>query len=151
MNTTVRDIRSAAKFKKTVLIVDDQSVALNIHKAIFESLNLNLNIVTKTSPLEALHWAKNKAIDLIVTDFSMSEMDGMQFVQSVNRTNNDKLTPIIVITVLKNKQLHQALISAGASACLTKPVSAANLGNVAYLLLNLNANEQYSTNNQKLS
>lgn len=143
----VSNIRSSAKFKQTALIVDDQAVALNIHQAIFESLKLNLNIVTMRNPVEALRWVKNKQIDLIVTDFSMEEMDGMQFVQAARCTNNVKLTPIIVITVLKSKHLHKAMISAGASACLTKPVSAANLGKVAYFLLEVN--KQHYTNNQK--
>lgn len=144
----VSNIRSATKFKQTVLIVDDQTVALNIHKAIFESFKLNLNIVTKTDPIEALSWAKNKQIDLIVTDFSMGKMDGMQFVQSINRANNGKLAPIIVITVLKSKHLHKALINAGATACLTKPVNATSLASMARFLL-LRSKEFY--NNKQLA
>jgi two-component system chemotaxis response regulator CheY len=131
----ISDIRSAAKFKQTVLIVDDQTVALNIHKAILKSLELNLNIVTMTSPVDALNWAKKKQVDLIITDFSMKEMDGMQLLQSINYTNSANLTPIIVITVLKDKALHQQLLAAGAAACLTKPVNSQELCNVAQLLL----------------
>jgi DNA-binding NtrC family response regulator len=65
----ISGIRIAEKFKQTVLIVDDQTVALNIHQAILEALKLNLNTVTMRNPVEALKWVKNKQIDLIATDF----------------------------------------------------------------------------------
>lgn len=133
---TVSDIRSAAKFKQTVLIIDDQPTALDIHQAILKSLNPNLNIVTMTNPLEALKWAKHKQIDLIITDFSMAEMNGMQFVQTINQTNSVGIVPIIVITVLKDKALQKALIASGATACLTKPVTSSSLKKVASFLLN---------------
>ena len=131
----VSDIRSAAKFKQTVLIIDDQPIALEIHQAILKTLRPNLNIVTMTNPLEALKWAKHKQIDLIITDFSMAEMDGMQFVKAIHQTNSVSIVPIIVITVLKDKALHKALIASGATACLTKPVAASHLRKVADFLL----------------
>ncbi|MFT7227537.1 MAG: CheY-like chemotaxis protein [Methylophilaceae bacterium] len=65
----ISGIRIAEKFKQTVLIVDDQTVALNINQAILEALKLNLNTVTMRNPVEALKWVKNKQIDLIATDF----------------------------------------------------------------------------------
>jgi CheY-like chemotaxis protein len=131
----VSDIRSAAKFKQTVLIIDDQPTVLDIHQAILKSFRPNLNIVTMTSPLEALRWAKYKQVDLIITDFSMAEMNGMQFVKTINQTNLTGIVPIIVITVLKDKALHKALITSGATACLTKPVAASSLRKVADFLL----------------
>jgi CheY-like chemotaxis protein len=136
----VSDIRSATNFKQTVLIIDDQLTALDIHKAILKSLRPNLNIVTMTSPVEALKWAKHKQVDLVITDFSMAQMNGMEFVQTINQTNHVGLLPIIVITVLKDKALHKALhkalIASGATACLTKPVAASSLKKVADFLLN---------------
>lgn len=130
----ISHIRSAAKFKQPVLIVDDQTVALNIHKAILKSLELNLKIVTMTSPVDTLNLAK-KQVGLTITDFSMKEMGGMQLLQSINYTNSAKLTPIIVITVLKDKALHQQLLAAGAAAYLTKLVNSQELCNVAQFLL----------------
>ena len=135
MCNLVRDIRSSTNFKQTVLIVDDQSIALNIHRAILESLKLNLNIVTKTDPFEALEWSKNKQIDLIITDFSMGGMNGLDLIQLINSVHKDKLIPVVIITVLKSKHLHKRLIKAGVSACITKPVSTNSLSNITRFLL----------------
>lgn len=132
----VSNIRSASKFKQTVLVIDDQPTVLDIHSAILKSLKLNLNIVSMTDPIKALEWMKNKQVDLIVTDFSMLSMNGMQFVQTIKKANNVGETAIIVITVLKDIKLHQELISAGADACLTKPANPNDLVKLALLLLN---------------
>lgn len=135
MSMVVSNIRSASKFKQTVLIIDDQPTVLSIHAAIIKSLKLNLNVVTMTNPAEALTWMSKRQVDLIVTDFRMMNMNGMEFVETINRTNSAGPKPIIVISVLKDKNLHKELIAAGASACLTKPVNPTSLANMAYFLL----------------
>jgi two-component system, chemotaxis family, chemotaxis protein CheY len=131
----VSDIRSAQKFRQTVLLIDDQSTVLDIHCAILKSLKLDLNIVAMTDPIEALAWMQNKQVDLIITDFRMHHMNGMQFVHKL-KDEDDVLThAIIVVTVLKDKELQQELIAAGASACLTKPVNSEELAKIAKSLL----------------
>jgi two-component system, chemotaxis family, chemotaxis protein CheY len=132
---TVSNIRSATKFRQTVLLIDDQPTVLDIHAAIIKSLKMNLKIVTMTDPVEALAWLKNKQVDLIITDFRMHQMNGMQFVQALKSADNVLTHAIIVVTVLKDQATHQELISAGASACLTKPVQTKELANITKTLL----------------
>lgn len=131
----VSNIRSAQSFKQTVLIIDDQPTVLSIHAAILKSLRMNLNIVAMSDPTEALEWMRHKQVDLVITDFSMMQMDGMEFVQTINKANFVGLRPIIVITVLYDKQLHEELIAAGAAACFTKPVNPVELSKMARFLL----------------
>jgi DNA-binding response OmpR family regulator len=56
-------------------------------------------------------------------------------VQAIKKTDNVLTHAIIVVTVLKDQATHQELISAGASACLTKPVQTQELANIAKTLL----------------
>ena len=128
--TTVSSIRSATKFRQTVLLIDDQSTVLDIHAAILKSLKMNLKIVTMTDPIEALAWLQNKQVDLIITDFRMHKMDGIQFVQALKNAENVLTQAIVVVTVLKDQATQQELIAAGASACLTKPVQTQELSRV---------------------
>lgn len=141
---TVSNIRSASKFKQTVLVIDDQPTVLDIHTAILKSLKLNLKVVPMVDPVEALLWMRNKQVDLIVSDFSMMNMDAMQFIQIISEVNY--ATPIIIITVLKDKQIHKELLDAGAIACLTKPVNAEKLETLARFLLN--ESKQFYNHNQ---
>ncbi len=135
MMPKISNIRSATKFKQTVLLIDDQPTVLDIHAAILKSLKLGLNIVKMTDPVEALAWMQNKQVDLIITDFRMHQMNGKQFVQAIKNSDNVLTHAIIVVTVLKDTTTHQELIAAGASACLTKPVQTQELANVAKDLL----------------
>lgn len=131
----VSNIRSATKFRQTVLLIDDQPTVLDIHTAIIKSLKMDLNIVSMTEPIEALTWVQNKQVDLIITDFRMHQMNGMQFVQALKTSDNVLTHNIVVVTVLKDKAIHQELIAAGASACLTKPVQPEELAKIAKNLL----------------
>lgn len=133
--TTISSIRSAPKFRQTVLLIDDQTTVLDIHAAILKSLKMDLKIVTMTDPVEALAWLQNKQVDLIITDFRMHQMDGMQFVQALKNADNVLTHSIVVVTVLKDQTIQQELIAAGASACLTKPVQTQELAKVAKNLL----------------
>lgn len=133
--TTISSIRSAPKFRQTVLLIDDQTTVLDIHAAILKSLKMDLKIVTMTDPVEALAWLQNKQVDLIITDFRMHQMDGMQFVQALKNADNVLTHSIVVVTVLKDQTTQQELIAAGAAACLTKPVQTQELAKVAKNLL----------------
>ena len=140
---SISHIRSAPNFKQTALLIDDQPTVLDIHAAILKSLKMNLKIVTMTNPIEALEWMQNKQVDLIITDFRMHQMDGMQFVQAIKNTSNVLTRSIIVVTVLKEINIHQELLAAGASACLTKPVQTQELAKIAKQLLE-QSKEYYS-------
>ena len=132
---TISSIRSAPKFRQTVLLIDDQATVLDIHAAILKSLKMDLKIVSMTDPVKALAWLQNKQVDLIITDFRMHQMDGMQFVQALKNADNVLTHSIVVVTVLKDQTVQQALVAAGASACLTKPVPTQELAKVAKTLL----------------
>lgn len=135
MMMKVSDIRSAAKFQQTALIIDDQPTVLDIHAAILKSLKMNLKIVKMTDPIEALDWMQNKQVDLIITDFRMHRMDGMQFVLAIKKACNILLSSIIVVTAIKDKTIQEELLAAGAAACLTKPAQTQELAKVAKALL----------------
>lgn len=132
---SISSIRSARKFRQTALLIDDQSTVLDIHAAILKSLKMDLKIVKMTDPVDALEWMENKQVDLIITDFRMHQMDGMQFVQAIKNACNVLWHSIIVVTAIKDHTIHQELIAAGASACLTKPAQTQELANIAKTLL----------------
>ncbi|MDI1299268.1 response regulator [Methylotenera sp.] len=132
---SVSSIRSARKFRQTALLIDDQSIVLDIHAAILKSLKMDLKIVKMTDPVEALEWMQNKQVDLIITDFRMHQMDGMQFVQAIKNACNELCHSIIVVTAIKDQTTHQELIAAGVSACLTKPAQTQELARIAKNLL----------------
>jgi two-component system chemotaxis response regulator CheY len=132
---SVSNIRSALKFRQSALLIDDQSTVLDIHAAILKSLKMNLKIVKMTDPVEALEWMRNKQVDLIITDFRMHKMNGMQFVQAIKDVGHDLWRSIIVVTAHRDESIHQELLAAGVAACLIKPAQTQELANIAKTLL----------------
>ncbi len=133
---TILDIKSSPKYRQTVLLVDDQAVMLEIHSAMLKSEMPNLSIVTMTDPQKALKWLNTHPVDLVVTDYKMAQMDGVSFVKAIKSSSKGVQPPILVVTALKDEVIHQALISVGAHACLTKPITASQLVEVSRHLLN---------------
>jgi DNA-binding NtrC family response regulator len=56
---------------------------------------LAYEVVTATSPQQALEWATRHAVDLLVTDIAMPGMDGMELAVQMRRTHPD-LSVIVV-------------------------------------------------------
>jgi len=131
----VSNIRDAATFKQTVLIVDSQQTILDTHSAIMRSLNLNLNIIALTRADAAMEWTQKKQVDLIITGLNIAPTNALQLLDSINRANSDRPVPIIVISALGDTHTRKQFIAAGASAYLTKPAKTKELSSLAYFLL----------------
>jgi DNA-binding NtrC family response regulator len=66
------------EYKPTVLIVDDEEMVTMSLRNLFR-LQSNYQVVSYTSAKEALAAAGNVAIDLVITDYLMPEIDGITF------------------------------------------------------------------------
>ncbi len=112
---------SANYSASTVMIVDDQSVSLNILTEIVRNIDSDIQIRAFKHPLAALTDARLSPPDLIITDFKMPEMNGIEFTQSVRHVPGCKNVPVIMITIMDDKStLHNALES-GVNDFLNKP------------------------------
>ena len=65
----------------TILVVDDEEMVLTALRS-FLQLETSYNILTNTSPERALETVRERAIDVIVADFMMPAMDGIEFLRS---------------------------------------------------------------------
>jgi len=132
---SIHDIRSAARYRQTVLVLDDQPMVLAIHAAMLRSVTPKLHIVTMTSPIDALEWIRQKQVDLIIMDYRMNDMNGIRFVHEVRLSDNGKIQPIIVVTALNDERIHRQLLAAGVTACFVKPAPLNQLSDLAKTLL----------------
>jgi len=87
--------------KSIVMIVDDEEMVL-ISIRSFLNLETSYEVLTFTSPLEALdHFAQHE-VDLVMSDYLMPEMDGISFLAKVRDLRPD--VPRIILTGYADKE-----------------------------------------------
>jgi HAMP domain-containing protein/signal transduction histidine kinase/CheY-like chemotaxis protein len=113
-----------------VLIVDDDVRNIFALASVLE--RHNLNVVYAESGKEALGLLpKTPAVELVLMDIMMPEMDGYQTMRAIRQMPQFKSLPIIALTAKAMKGDREKCIEAGASDYITKPV---NLEDLIWLL-----------------
>lgn len=104
--------------KKTILIVDDEINMLRVLKA---TLGKSYEIKTATSASEALSILDSEKISLVLSDFRLPDMDGIELLSNVK----DLLptVPFIIITAYGTIERAVEAMKKGAYTYLTKPVN----------------------------
>ena len=87
--------------RPVVLVVDDEAVVTKSMVAFFE-LETDYEILSSQSPSEALGFIKEREIDLVISDFLMPEMNGLEFLAKVKRLYPD--VPRILLTGYADKE-----------------------------------------------
>lgn len=113
---------NSIKNKSQVLILDDQSTGRAILVKIIMQVSDNIVVSDFSDPLEALKWLETNNIDLIITDYRMPIMNGLDFIKNVRKLNRCKNIPIMMITVVSEKEIRYKALEAGATAFLTRPI-----------------------------
>ncbi|VAW77737.1 Response regulator [hydrothermal vent metagenome] len=111
--------------KHLILIVDDQATSRHVLTRIVSSVSQKLVIVTKDSATSALIWLKSHTPQLILSDYKMPAMDGLEFLR---RTRQDKAltyVPFVIITSLEQRAIRTQALQDGATDFLSKPIDPA--------------------------
>ena len=82
--------------KNTILVIDDEP---SIRLLLNEVLKKDYNIITANDGLDSISWlsAGNK-VDLIITDISMPNIDGIELIKNLRYSTKMRDIPIIVLS-----------------------------------------------------
>ena len=109
----------------TILVVDDYSTSQRLLGFILRQ-NDHI-VVTAINGLGALEQLAEKSVDLVITDLSMPEMDGMTLLQELRANPQFQDLPVIILTGSAYAQDNTRAKAAGATSFLTKPVESEEL------------------------
>lgn len=87
--------------KPVVMIVDDEEMILESLSS-FLGFETDYELLTYQSPREALKILNSKPVDLVISDFLMPEMNGLQFLKEVKNIYPD--VPRIILTGYADKE-----------------------------------------------
>lgn len=106
----------------TIVIVDDQLTSRQVLVQLISSMDGEYNVQSFANPIECLNWSVSNPVDLILTDYMMPEMNGIEFIQKFRGHDAFGHIPIIMVTSIEDKSVRYDALGAGATDFLIKPV-----------------------------
>jgi two-component system response regulator RpfG len=110
------------KTSDTVMVVDDQSTSRAILEQVMRSLDERIQVNAFVRPVDALVWATRHIADLVLVDYLMPDMDGIEFVKRLRALPGYENVPILMVTVHDARDARYAALDAGITDLLSKPV-----------------------------
>ena len=109
-----------------VLVVDDYKTMLRIIRNLLNQLEFT-NVHEATDGGAALTKLRDKKFGLVISDWNMEPMTGLQLLREVRADANLKDTPFIMITAESKTENVIAAKEAGVSNYIVKPFNAGTL------------------------
>jgi two-component system chemotaxis response regulator CheY len=107
---------------KTVMVVDDSRVMRNIVKKIFEELKMPIQFLEAPDGEKALQILLNNQVDLVLLDWNMPNLSGIDFLKQVRAMEKYQKIPIIMVTSEASKLNVVEAVREGVTAYITKPI-----------------------------
>ena len=104
--------------KRTVLIIDDNA---EIRSYLIKLFSENYIIYSAENGQEGLELTKKHMPDLVISDITMEQMDGLELCRKIKESDSLSHIPVILLTASKNPETHLQGITDGADDYITKP------------------------------
>jgi two-component system, chemotaxis family, chemotaxis protein CheY len=103
-----------------ILVVDDNSIMRTIISDILEHAGYS-KLIMESDGARALQIVKSRKIDLIISDWQMHGMKGIEFLKKVREDDQAGKTPFIMVTVEGTKESRKTADQYGVSGFISKP------------------------------
>ena len=103
-----------------VLVVDDFATMRKIIKNVLKQIDID-SVTEAENGKQALEILKKEKIDLIISDWIMPEMTGIEFLKACKSDESIKKIPFIMVTAEAQKSSVIEAIKSGADNYIVKP------------------------------
>jgi DNA-binding response OmpR family regulator len=103
-----------------VLIVDDEE-SMRLFLARILARGLKVEVTLAGTCEQALRLAGNYAYDAILLDLLMPGVGGFEVLKEIRANSANRVTPVIIVSVLTEQGMRDRCMAAGASAYVVKP------------------------------
>lgn len=101
-----------------ILIVDDDRVNLLLAK---KFLSEDYEVITFTSPRDALGYLQLSVPDIILLDLQMPEIDGFEFIKKIRNMPSLSQIPVIFLTGDRSERTEEQCFKVGGADYISKP------------------------------
>jgi len=107
---------------KTILVVDDSRIMRNIVKNTVVEMKIPCEFLEAENGKKAYQLLETNKVSLVLLDWNMPEMDGLEFLKKVRSMPDYKELPIIMVTSEAAKYNVVEALQCGATDYIIKPV-----------------------------
>src|SRR5688572_17787692 len=107
-----------------------------------EDISPDITVTDFGDPVEALGWSQTDHPDLLLLDYRMPRLDGLEFARRFREPADKRDVPIVLITVVGDEPIRHAALEAGVIDFLVKPVRPRELRSRCRNLLELRRQQQ---------
>lgn len=107
--------------KKTIVLIDDVHVNLTLLFHLVKRLE-GYDSISFLNPVEALEWCRENPHELVIVDYMMPDMDGIEFIKQLKKPGDGHNAPVLMVTANEHIAVRYQALEAGASDFLTKPI-----------------------------
>jgi two-component system chemotaxis response regulator CheY len=116
-------MQSAIDFDQKVLVVDDFPTMRKLIRNVLKEIGFH-HICEADNGAAALSLLQSEKIGLVLTDWNMPAMTGLELLQRIRREPASKDIPVLMVTAEGNKENVVEAIKAGADNFVVKPFTA---------------------------
>jgi len=106
---------------QSVVVVDDQATGRTILKSIITGISPRISCEVFSDPNQALEYCKHNVPDLLITDYKMPQMNGVELIRRVRSIEGGEDIPVVVVTVVHDRKIRYEALEAGATDFLSRP------------------------------
>ncbi len=104
---------------QSVLAVDDSASIRTLVSHVLEAAGYQ--VVLAEDGREALEFARDNDVDVVLTDINMPNLDGIGLIKALRTLPNYKFTPLLVLTTESGHEKKMEGKAAGATGWIVKP------------------------------
>ena len=117
---------------RRILVVEDSVSARAFVRAVLESsefaaANGACTVIEAHSGFDAMRLLPRGPYDLIVTDINMADINGLELIHFIRKSEHHRTTPLVIISTQNTERDIERGLALGANAYLPKPFTADQL------------------------
>jgi DNA-binding response OmpR family regulator len=115
--------------KHKVLVIDDEPT-IQLLLMNFLTKTYDYDVTIKSDGSEALDWLETNLPDLIISDISMNNVGGYEFLTRLRERGYTKHTPVVMLSGVESSEERVKCYKLGAQDFLSKPFNPQELGEI---------------------
>ena len=125
---------------RRILVVEDSGATRALVRAVLEDATFaggydGVEVAEATCGFDAMRMLPRGRYDLIVTDLNMADINGLELIHFIRRSEHYRSTPLVIISTQNTKQDVDRGLALGANAYVPKPFTPEQLRDTCARLL----------------